>query len=713
MDYPSKADLLKEFHGDLARRYKRHAAEVENLWRSFGRGERATCLRAGIIDGAVLKHASDPSLGVVCKITPEWNLRDITEPGSDFVLDLLKHRATTSPFEQYCAGVNGGKGDHAFIEEMVRTRGLRHVKPFKDCYTWFLDDSRYGQTFQLLADHDRILATFEPLISRSLIIPQSIGVWVVERQVYMIQLLNVLIEDILDQGSQTRIRQVPQMKPAEVAVAAFSKLTIRKSSPKLALADLVSTAHDQKDSLQEYLGLLSTETVVLHHAVRSLFYSRPELVLDELGRQLPVHTDRYNSPSFFDVIQNAVEEVAIWQYLTSLLEHLKTSTADKAYRSLVVQEIANICQLELSRAQALFKRHIQIWLGHKWFKRISNAYDSIGNARVTMKGNPETLTRTDPQLHYVLRLCQPKLEVTNATMWIQKLSELHEAHPMERDKLCHDEIDSLANMAVIVGFIRDLSSVIAMPSFATNKGQTFISRFQEMQNKLNDIKGQLDVTDFVVPIDNLLVPGMAEDALETLNAFIHEKTGNQIALLYQAVVEDSLSSLEDQYKQVKAKLEQSLESRPPLPPAVPTQQPAETRVKERKQKEKTRPSRSSTYQNVETVDSDRADGPAPPVQTFKVDMSTAEVFARLFGKSQARSPLSWGSFEAAMSKLGFSVLPKYGSVYTFDPPDNMAVKRPFTTHRPHASRIEGYRTLILARRLRSMYGWDEQTFQVV
>lgn len=76
MDYPSQADLLKKLHGDLARRYKRHAAEVEDLWRAFGRGKRATCLRAAMIDGAVLKHASDSSLGVVCKLIPEWNLRD-------------------------------------------------------------------------------------------------------------------------------------------------------------------------------------------------------------------------------------------------------------------------------------------------------------------------------------------------------------------------------------------------------------------------------------------------------------------------------------------------------------------------------------------------------------------------------------------------------------------------------------------------------------
>lgn len=77
---------------------------------------------------------------------------------------------------------------------------------------------------------------------------------------------------------------------------------------------------------------------------------------------------------------------------------------------------------------------------------------------------------------------------------------------------------------------------------------------------------------------------------------------------------------------------------------------------------------------------------------------------RLFAKAQARGSVSWELFGSAMAKLGFSVLPKYGSVYTFYPPDGMAVKKPFTIHQPHQSGFEGYRTLILAKRLKRMYG---------
>ena len=52
-----------------------------------------------------------------------------------------------------------------------------------------------------------------------------------------------------------------------------------------------------------------------------------------------------------------------------------------------------------------------------------------------MKGNAEDLTRADPQLHYMLRLCQSETNASKAVDWIKNLSELHETHPMEREKL--------------------------------------------------------------------------------------------------------------------------------------------------------------------------------------------------------------------------------------------------------------------------------------
>lgn len=407
----------------------------------------------------------------------------------------------------------------------------------------------------------------------------------------LLQSLNIIIEDILEQGSKTRTRKERPKKPEEVVDAAFSKLTIRSAPAKLALPGLLAGAREQQESLQEYLALFSTEPVVLSHAVNIWVFSRPELVPDERGRQLPVHTDKYTSASVLEAVHSSLQGVAIWTYLVRLLELLQNSNPDKAYRALILQEISNICQLEFNRTQSLFKRHVQTGTGSKWFKRISNAYDNAGNARVNLKGNPEDLTRTEPQLHYMLRVCQPKLTAPNAANWAKKLGELHRAHPEERENLQEREADSLGDLAIIIGFIQDLAPVIAMPSFSNNKGQAFISRFQALEKELSDLKNLIDLRDFVVPIDNLLEPGVAEGALKALDEFTIEKAGTKMGSLYDDIIEDSLSDLESQYEQVKAKMEQGLKYELPKP-SMPTES-TELRVQQRRQKEKTRPPHSS------------------------------------------------------------------------------------------------------------------------
>ncbi|OQE16549.1 hypothetical protein PENFLA_c027G01321 [Penicillium flavigenum] len=371
-----KAILLKELHGDLVRKYRKHAAVVETIWQSSSPNERGECFKAGAADGA------------------------------------------------FCEGLNGSPGDHAMIEESVRTRGLKHTNSFKNCYTMF-QGNMYATSYQLMAKE--ALAVFEPAIRARVCVPQSVGEFIMQRQILTFQILNLLIDDVLDQGSQSRDRKAPPKKKTtdDGAASALSKLSIQAPRKKRTLSDLVASARDHTDTIEEYLVLLSTEPVVLAHAVNVWFFSRPELVPDEKGRRLPVHTDIYISAAVFEAIHSSIQGAAIWKYIASVLELLEKSAEDKACRAILLQEISNICHLEFSRAQTLFKRHVQSATGCKWFKRTSNTYESTGNPRVSVKGNPGDLTISDPQLHYMLRLCQPKLTVSTATPWIKKLAELY------------------------------------------------------------------------------------------------------------------------------------------------------------------------------------------------------------------------------------------------------------------------------------------------
>ncbi|KAG5791984.1 hypothetical protein H9Q69_008968 [Fusarium xylarioides] len=586
----NSSEMIRELHSDLRRKWKAHGPKVETAWRSFNKAQRAKCMKAGAMEGQVLKHSRDASLGNVCKFIPEWNLKDITDPDSDLLLDILKHRAKKSMTEQYRSGHNGTAGDLDLIDEMTRTRNLRHVDDFKNCFTFF-DEREYGFSFRVPAGQNvnEALSGMESAMQQRYIIPQSLGELILQRQLYLLQALNIMIEDVLDRGSETRDRS--QLAKNSKPVTALSDSASKQAAVKLNPQELSTIASDQKSSLEEYLSLLRTEPTVLCAGVNVQFFSRPELVPDEKGRSLPVHTDKYVGPAVFEAIHHAVQGIAVWESITGLLDLLEKPSTDKLYKSTILQELSNMCHWEYARTQ---------------------------------------------------------------------------------------------------------------------KGNLLVAGLQEVDTELNQIKKDVDLRDYAAPIDNLLEPDMSTKALEALDAFVAEKTGTKMGSLYQDEVEKAFRNVEEQYQQAKNKANK--DSKVDFVPIDTTPVDAKERFETRRQKEKTRPEHSSVYAIAPTTDSTEEKEVVTLAQPLKVSSSTAEVFSTLFDKTQSRGSASWSSFEAAMSELGFSVLPRFGSVYTSRPSEDMDIKRPVSIHRPHQSQIEGYLILILARRLNRAYGWSEDSF---
>ncbi|XP_014553642.1 hypothetical protein COCVIDRAFT_107162 [Bipolaris victoriae FI3] len=695
-------ESVKELHDDLARKYRQHGKRVEEMWRSLSQEQRKKIMEAGSHDGAVLKHTEDTGLENVYKFIPEWNLRDVTSPSSNFFLDMLKHRATSPLQTQYTTGFNGRPGDHAHILDMMQRKNLRlnDVSQYKDCYTLFLTEDGYGESVKILAEKQEVLANMKPAMQAGFIVPQATGELILMRQINLLQLLNIAIEDILDTASTTRAR-TEQPKVKEDTTAALAKLSIHSPPKKVELVDLVDMAKDRLSSCEDLVALISTEPTVLTHEVNFSFFSRPELVADEKGRMLPVHTDKYISGAVLEAVHGAVKIAATWYYIGRLVGLLKEST-DKQFKAVVLKELSNTCHLEYLRAQTSFKRSLAVGMGgSKWFKRTST--NDI--ARLSLKRNPESLTAENPQLHYMLRLCQDETNWSNATQWLQKLADLHRAHPLEQDNLSEREYDSLGDLAMIITFIQSLSSVAQLPTPNHKKKQPFVSGYRALDKEFREMKNGLDLSDFAIPIDNLLEPGMAEGTLGRLDEYIVEKTGTKLGFLYEDLVESCVSNIHEQHEAQKAKSK------------VPTQdtmlaapESSESPVQQRKQKEKTRPSQASIYEI--TPQSAKDDPPVQSIETFKVKPSTADVFLSLFSRSStARSPVRWEPFVAAMNDLGFSCEPKLGSIYTFVPSDKTVVRRGITLHRPHQGIIEGRLLLVFSGRLRRVYGWNSSTFE--
>jgi hypothetical protein len=702
---------VKELHRDLARKFQRHGSRIEQVWRSLGQEQRKKVLQDGAREGELLAYPQDASMGNVYKIMPEWNLQDLTPPSSESLLDILKHRATTPLHEQYRSGVNGGPGDHAHIVDMMERKNLQLVSAstFKNCYTDFMDGETYGKSYKVKSfAKAEFLAGMKPAIQAQLIVPQATGDLILTRQMSLLQSLNIVIEDILDAASTDRTQTKRPKKPADVATAALAKLSVHSPAKKLELSDLIDNCLEHKSFLEDYINLISTEPTVLAHDVNYWFFTRPELVADEKGRSLLVHTDQYISGAVFDAVHNTIKAAAVWDYMSQLLALLQGST-DKQLRAVVLQELSDTCRLEYLRAQAMLKRSVAVFSGgNKWFKRISTVRKD-GIVRIALKRSPESLTVENPQLCYMLRLCQDETSWSGAAQWLQKLEDLHRAHPLETEKISDRESDSLGELAVIVTFIQSLSSVAALPQPSNKKGDMFVSRYSDLDQNLGQLKPELDLSEFVIPIDNLLEPGMASGALTTLDHYLVDKTGTKVGFLYQDLVDECTSKIHDRYEQQKAKAGKAKEGY-----AVPVAPEAsESSIQQqRKEKEKTRPAHSAIYDITPQAAMPIDEQVLSCQETLEVKASTLAVFSLMLSRSSAaRGSVTWDAFAAAMTDVGFSVIPKVGSIYTFIAPEKLAVQRNLTVHRPHQSRIEGPRLLIYSRRLKRVYGWEESNFE--
>lgn len=698
---------VQELHRDLARKLRNVGSKVDAIWRNFTPKQRETAFRESTGDGEVLKHSQDRSLGAACDYIPELNLRDMTSNPEHF-LNLFRFRASNSLHNQLYEGVNNMPGDR----ELIKQNGIRYKYASEEEQTFFFEGDEYGQSFRpgpAAGGRDPFAGL--PDFAYDIIIPRAHGECILMRQQHLFQSLNHIVEEILHLRSKTRAKKAPaESNINEALVAAVTNLRIEPKPLKCSLPEVRAQAMDSKAALEDYLLLLRTEPTVLNQAVKTAYWNRPELVPDDKGRVLPKFTDRHLSVALFEAVTTAVKAISIWDYIVYLLQLLEDGVKDKVKRALILQEFSNTCNLEYRRAQESFKRNIAPHFACKRFKRL---IDASGQPKVLMKGLPAEHTISDPQLHYALRLCHPETSPRDAVQWIEKIDSHNTRYIEDARKFSEAEIAALSDLAVIVSFMRMASTSTALPMAPVSRksGLLFTARSKDLEDELHKLKPKADFGDYLIPMDNLLEPQMATKALAALDQFIAKEREARLGSLYEKTVQDSVEDLDRMLVEAKARLEKAGKTTyVPLPADSPPQ--GDAKLEQRTAKEKTRPSRSSVYTITSPPEAEPQQPTIPePVEPLKVKAATSSLFTTLFSKSEARGSVSWTDFEAAMADLGFSVTPKGGSVYTFNPPESMN-SRPITLHRPHASGVEGYKLLILARRLQRVYGWTEGFFVV-
>lgn len=260
------------------------------------------------------------------------------------LFDALKSRATRSLQQQFFTGTMGRAGDRGYILDRVARQkekeDLVTDEPADDFYTFFTNGDKYGRSFRIssLSKMGKEVRTeVDAAFRAGLCVPRSVGNLVLKRQISILSSLNALVDGILDAGKGR--------KAAEM-IKALDKLVIGQSEAQPSPSAPSAMAMDHEASLEEHLERLTTEPAVFAHSVNDCYISRPELLPDEKGRMLPATADKYPSWAVFDAVHHAVRSVAIWSYITRLVDHLtslpdrRCSTRNNDFRLNLVQELA-------------------------------------------------------------------------------------------------------------------------------------------------------------------------------------------------------------------------------------------------------------------------------------------------------------------------------------------------------------------------------------
>ncbi|KAF3810416.1 hypothetical protein GCG54_00000463 [Colletotrichum gloeosporioides] len=664
---------VQEEHETLRKKWDMYEGRLQRHWDALDKDQRRQCILK-LNDGEnIPRHPEDSAHGgVLSSLVPEWNLRDLTDPDEDRLLDIMANRAVPDLIDQY--RVN----DKDFIERRMETHELRVNATFRDAYIMFIDSDQYGQAVQIPRSKMNEIAW---AFRMGNMLPKGIGEMILCRQLFLLQRLNDIANFILQEAGVSKIprkrREVDQLDLAWLTRTLLSN----RNSPQLAswsrgapqaqpaakkvkedpLPDPKDLIRDRKIAYEAYLDSLASQPAMFAREVAAWFPIRPELIADEKGRSLPLKADMHASSAVLDAAHSAIKGTVISSYADQLLSRPDDAGSDKLRKSIILQELSNIAHLDYVRLQSLLKR--QLTRDSKLFKRVSNGVDAVGNPNIKLKGKPQDLyLKTD-------------FDKYGATL--------------QRDAF---ETMGLLSLSAAV----NLSLAQKGPVPSRKKAQSFVTRAQELEAELNRLKKDLGP----VLTKKALDDGLIDGALERLDEIVAEKAGARLAFLYEDLIQDSFAYLYKQYDHAKANGETDWTAL-----AVEPQQPSEELVESRKQRDK---SRSSSRSQLDMISSAREPVPASP--TIEVEYEDmVETFRNLIRKSEPREAVGWPAFNLAIKELAFNLIRTADGLNHAFESSRFGCKL-LVVSPPYKGKFEGDSALVLGQRLNKAYGWTEDTF---
>lgn len=427
---------------------------------------------------------------------------------------------------------------------------------------------------------------------------------------------------------------------------------------------------------------------------------------------------------FFDAMNEKKRMLVLWQYILELLCLLHSDFDNKPFRHIVLQQLAKICQMEYEHLQSIMRTEIQVGMARKCFIRL-NKVDENGNPQTVMKDKPDALATPGTILHCLLQLSQRETSF-EAAIGLISIARL-QINNRQSCKLTAGEDFIVGYMAHLTEFIQDLDVVCRMPSFSRTKQTQFVTATQQAQMKLLPAKSMLDIDKLWRNFERRPDSSRLRAAMTALDTCTRLYGTGTMAEVYKDVVDTCLQEICIARSTIHTAPQRRFQQQPQQPQGPPNTNkrailPAKTATNDNPSL--TMGKKNNNKKAMAKTDKKLKSPPPPPPAVaagaaaaglavpgkIKVSASTAQVFTIMFDKSLAGSGLPWASFNSAMAELGFSIKPKKGSSVLFEPPVSLGLGRSVVFHQPHPKRLEGFRTMNMARRLTRYYGWDKHTF---
>ncbi|KAG8666558.1 hypothetical protein FPOAC2_11675 [Fusarium poae] len=524
---------IEALHRELALKYENHFPRIQKIWRASNQAKREHFLRANT--SPLFNIPNDSSTNRPCSSTslcPDWNVLDITEAKSDYLLDMLTHRATKSLEEQFWEDVNGEPITEASNDELWKPH------PW-DTYTYFSQEF-YGDTICISEKTDEeILNRFDDDIEAGILLPIETGKLVLCRQGQMLANLLQIVNAILDGTSQRKRRNRGSGKKRDAQ-------DTEEATPAFRLRDLIDYAVRQKEDCEVQLSLLRTQPAVLYSTAEAQFLSRPERVPEEYqhGDIEPCIYVKATGRDVFDVVHTKVRGVAFWRSVESLLCIIEKFSNEELRKQKAINELFQMCERQFSRAQKSAEHHVATGMGWGWFT-CDRSWDLT---YLRMEMCRAELILTDLPLHYLLGLFHT-CNISDAMCQLRKLGSIYKSDPWELERLSERESHSLYELCSVATFLQKLHA--AFP--AVDNGQEcspglgkdlFVPGIEEVDLELEKVKREAFSSTSFSNLDDPLKPDMAEKTLEELDNLVREKTGTTMDILYQEQVKEMVRTLE-------------------------------------------------------------------------------------------------------------------------------------------------------------------------